>query len=84
MDGDGRGSRAPRPDDSAPRLVSERSRLTNRINGALLRYGHTVGQLGPINGNLVRPLIEDFCTQSRVSLYPEYSPTTSYPLVLSL
>jgi transposase len=54
------------------RLVSERSRLTNRINGALLRYGHTVGQLGPLNGNLVRPLIEDFCTEGRVSLYPEF------------
>jgi len=28
------------------RLVAERSRLTNRINGDLLRFGHTVGQLG--------------------------------------
>lgn len=54
------------------RLVSERSRLTNRINGDLLRYGHTVGQLGPINGSLVRPLIEDFCGQGRVGLHPEY------------
>lgn len=54
------------------RLVSERIRLSNRINGMLLRFGHTVGQLGAINGNLVRPLIEDFCRTGRVGLYAEY------------
>jgi transposase len=48
------------------KLVAERTRLTNRINGDLLRFGHTIGQVGPVAGKLVRPLIEDFCRNGRM------------------
>jgi transposase len=51
------------------KLVAERSRLTNRINSDLLRFGHTVGQLGKINGSVVRALIEDFCANGSVSIH---------------
>jgi transposase len=54
------------------KLVAERTRLSNRINSDLLRFGHTIGQLGPVTGKLVRPLIEDFCRNGRVALHPEY------------
>jgi transposase len=54
------------------RLVSERVRLSNRINGEMLRFGHTVGQLGAITGELVRPLIEDFCRDGRVGSHGDY------------
>ena len=54
------------------RLVAERTRLTNRINGDMLRFGHMVGQLGSVRGKLVRALIEDFCRQGRVGLYAQY------------
>jgi transposase len=54
------------------KLVSERTRLSNRINGDLLRFGHTIGQLGPVTGKLVRPLIEDFCRNGRVALNSQY------------
>jgi transposase len=54
------------------KLVAERSRLTNRINSDLLRFGHVVGQLGKINGPLVRPLIEDFCTNGSVALHGDH------------
>jgi transposase len=54
------------------RLLSERTRLSNRINGDLLRFGHTIGQLGPVTGKRVRPLIEDFCTHGRVGLDAQY------------
>jgi hypothetical protein len=50
------------------RLVSERIRLSNRINSEMLRFGHTVGQIGAIAGKLVRPLIEDFCRDGRVGI----------------
>src|SRR3954452_10047599 len=51
------------------KLVAERSRLTNRINSDLLRFGHGVGQLGKINGSVVRALIEDFCANGSVALH---------------
>ena len=35
----------------------------------MLPFGHTVGQVGPIAGNLARPLIEDFCRDGRVGIY---------------
>jgi len=54
------------------RLVSERIRLSNRINTEMLRFGHTVGQLGAITGELVRPLIEDFCRDGRVGIHGDY------------
>jgi hypothetical protein len=54
------------------KLVAERVRLTNRISGDMLRFGHVVGQLGKINGSLVRPLIEDFCTNGSVVQHREY------------
>lgn len=54
------------------KMLGERSRLSNRINNDLLRFGHTVGQLGPINGTVVRPLVEDFCRNSRVHIHEEY------------
>jgi transposase len=49
------------------KLVAERSRLTNRINSDMLRFGHAVGQLGRINGSVVRALIEDFCANGSVA-----------------
>jgi transposase len=61
------------------RLTSERTRLTNRINGEMLRFGHTVGQLGAIAGKLVRPLIEDFCRDGRVGIYGDYFSSTPVP-----
>jgi transposase len=61
------------------RLVSERIRLSNRINGDMLRFGHTVGQLGAIAGDLVRPLIEDFCCDGRVGIYGDYFSSTRVP-----
>jgi hypothetical protein len=61
------------------RLVSERTRLTNRINAEILRFGHTVGQVGPIAGKLVRPLIEDFCRDGRVGIYGDYFSSTPVP-----
>ena len=65
------------------KLVAERTRLSNRINGDLLRFGHTIGQLGPVTGKLVRPLIEDFCANGRVALYSQYfSDQTLPPLVI--
>jgi transposase len=54
------------------KLVAERSRLTNRINGDMLRFGHAVGQLGRINGPVVRALIEDFCTSGSVGMHKEH------------
>jgi transposase len=54
------------------RLVAERSRLSNRINSDLLRFGHVVGQLGKINGSVVRALIEDFCTNGSVAMHCDH------------
>jgi transposase len=54
------------------KLVAERTRLSNRINGDMLRFGHLVGQLGAVRGKLVRALIEDFCREGRVGLYAQY------------
>ena len=54
------------------KLVAERGRLTNRINSDMLRFGHGVGQLGKINGSLVRALIEDFCANGSVVAHREY------------
>jgi len=54
------------------KLVAERSRLTNRINSDMLRFGHVVGQLGKINGSLVRALIEDFCTTGSVARHRDH------------
>lgn len=54
------------------KLAAERSRLTNRINSDMLRFGHVVGQLGKINGPVVRALIEDFCTHGTVSLHRDH------------
>ena len=51
------------------KLVAERSRLTNRINSDMLRFGHVVGQLGKINGPVVRALIEDFCANGSVAIH---------------
>jgi transposase len=51
------------------KLAAERRRLTHRINSDPLRFGHVVGQLGKINGPVVRPLIEDFCTHGTVGLH---------------
>jgi transposase len=61
------------------RLTSERTRLTNRINAEMLRFGHTVGQIGPIAGKLVRPLIEDFCRDGRVGIHGDYFSSTPVP-----
>jgi transposase len=54
------------------KLVAERSRLTNRINSDLLRFGHVVGQLGKINGPVVRGLIEDFCANGSVAVHRDH------------
>jgi transposase len=54
------------------KLVSERTRLTNRINSDLLRFGHTVGQLGNIRGSTTRPVVEDFLAHDRVLIHKEY------------
>jgi transposase len=61
------------------KLVAERSRLTNRINSDLLRFGHVVGQLGKINGSLVRALIEDFCANGSVALHRGHFSETRIP-----
>lgn len=61
------------------KLVAERSRLTNRINSDLLRFGHGVGQLGKINGAVVRALIEDFCANGAVALHGDYFSDTRIP-----
>jgi transposase len=60
-------------------LVAERSRLTNRINSDLLRFGQGVGQLGKINGALVRALIEDFCAHGSVALHRDHFSDTRIP-----
>jgi transposase len=54
------------------KLVAERTRLTSRINSDLLRFGHTIGQLGKLNGPVVRASIEDFCTNGSVSLHRDH------------
>ena len=54
------------------KLAAERGRLTNRINSDTLRFGHVVGQLGKINGSLVRALIEDFCANGSVALHRDH------------
>jgi transposase len=54
------------------KLVGERSRLSNRINGDMLRFGHTISQVGKINGSIVRPLIEDFCRNGEVKHHQEF------------
>jgi transposase len=54
------------------KLVAERGRLTNRINSDLLRFGHGVGQLGKINGPVVRALIEDFCANGSVAVHRDH------------
>jgi transposase len=54
------------------KLVAERSRLSNRINSDLLRFGHGVGQLGKINGSVVRALIEDFCANGSVAMHQDH------------
>jgi transposase len=61
------------------KLVAERSRLTDRINSDLLRFGHVVGQLGKINGSLVRALIEDFCANGSVALHRGHFSETRIP-----
>jgi transposase len=61
------------------KLVAERSRLTNRINSDLLRFGHVVGQLGRINGLVVRALIEDFCRNGSVALHRDHFSDTRIP-----
>jgi transposase len=61
------------------KLVAERSRLTNRINSDMLRFGHVVGQLGRINGSVVRALIEDFCTNGSVALHRDHFSDTPIP-----
>jgi transposase len=61
------------------KLVAERSRLSNRINSDLLRFGHTVGQLGKINGPVVRALIEDFCRNGSVSIHGDHFSDTRIP-----
>jgi transposase len=61
------------------KLVAERSRLTNRINSDMLRFGHVVGQLGKINGALVRALIEDFCTNGSVVVHRDHFSDTKLP-----
>ena len=61
------------------KLVGERSRLSNRINGDLLRFGHTIGQVGKINGAVVRPLIEDFCHNGKVELHCEFFSNLAIP-----
>jgi transposase len=66
------------------KLVAERSRLTNRINSDLLRFGHTVGQLGKINGPVVRALIEDFCTRGSVGIHGDYFSDVRIPPGVSL
>ena len=48
------------------KLVAERTRLSNRINGDSFASAITIGQLGPVTGKLVRALIEDFCANGRV------------------
>jgi transposase len=54
------------------KLVAERSRLTNRINNDMLRFGHVVGQLGKINGPVVRALIEDLCRHGSVAAHHDH------------
>jgi transposase len=61
------------------KLVAERSRLTNRINSDLLRFGHVVGQLGKINGSLVGALIEDFCAHGAVAVHRDHFSDTRIP-----
>ena len=61
------------------KLVAERSRLTNRINSDLLRFGHVVGQLGKINGPVVRALIEDFCANGSVAVHRDHFSETRIP-----
>jgi transposase len=66
------------------KLVGERSRLSNRINGDMLRFGHTIGQVGKINGSVVRPLIEDFCRNGTVRLHREFFSDVAIPPGVSL
>jgi transposase len=66
------------------KLVGERSRLSNRINGDMLRFGHTIGQVGKINGSVVRPLIEDFCRDGKVELHREFFSDVAIPPGVSL
>ena len=61
------------------KLVAERSRLTNRINSDMLRFGHVVGQLGKINGPVVRALIEDFCANGSVAIHRDHFSDTRIP-----
>ena len=61
------------------KLVAERSRLTNPINSDLLRLGHVVGQLGKINGPVVRALIEDFCANGSVAVHRDHFSATRIP-----
>jgi hypothetical protein len=46
---------------------------------ALLRFGHGVGQLGKINGTVVRALIEDFCANGFVALHQDHFSDTRIP-----
>lgn len=66
------------------KLVGERTRLSNRINNDMLRFGHTVGRLGKITGSVVRPLIEDFCQNGRVDLHREHFSDIAIPAGVSL
>ena len=50
----------------------------------MLRFGHTIGQLGKINGSVVRPLIEDFCRNGKVSLHGEFFSDIAIPPGVSL
>jgi transposase len=66
------------------KLVGERTRLSNCINGDLLRFGHTIGQVGEINGSVVRPLIEDLCRNGTVGLHQESFSDIAIPPGVSL
>jgi transposase len=66
------------------KLVGERSRLSNRINSEMLRFGHTIGQIGQISGSVVRPLIEDLCRTGKVGLHQDYFSDVAIPPGVSL
>ena len=79
LDGSGRDSGTASAGQPAFQTGGGCSRLTNRINSDLLRFGHTVGQLGKINGPVVRALIEDFCANGSVSIHRDHFSDTRIP-----
>lgn len=53
--------------------VRNASRVINRVNNHLLRFGHTIGREGSVASMQIRPMVEDMC-RGIVPMHPAIKP----------